>query len=217
MQEPVAIIFDWDGTLVDTLDFVFKAHNHVREQLGEPLWSPGEFKEQTKFSSVQLYPIIYGNRAQEAMDILTKFMDENHLKTENLVILPGTEDFLIDAGKNNRPMGVLSNKKHVFLEREVDHMALRPHFRSVVGAGVVAADKASGVSLLHMLNGMGIKPGPDVWMVGDTITDILCARGGGCTAVLLHHDKDHRDLIALHKPEIIVRDMVALQQYVFMP
>ena len=217
MKQPIAIIFDWDGTLVDTLDFVFKAHNHVRQELGEPLWSREEFQEHTRFSSVQLYPIIYGNRAQQAMDILAKFMDENHLESENLVILPGTQDFLSDAQKVNTPMGVLSNKKHVFLEREVDHMALRPHFKSVVGAGVVAADKASGIALRHMLNEMGIAPGPDVWMVGDTITDILCARGGGCTAVLLHHDKDHSELIAAQKPEIVVRDMVALRQYVFKP
>lgn len=217
MIKPTAIIFDWDGTIVDTLDFVFKAHNHVREELGETPWTRDEFKEKTRFSSVQLYPVLYGARAQEAMDVLAKFMDENHLKPENLALLPGAREFLDSAQHISTPMGVLSNKKHPFLEREVDFMGLRQHFTSVVGAGFFDADKASGASLQQMLQGIGIAPGHDVWMVGDTLSDVLCARNAGCLSVLLHHDKDHAELIAAHKPEIIVRDMVALRQMVFSP
>lgn len=216
-DKPKAIFFDWDGTLVDTLDFVFKAHNHVRAELGEAQWTRDEFKVHTKFSSVQLYPRIYGDRAQLAMATLEKFMNENHLKPENLVLLSGVQSFLEDAQKSGIVMGVVSNKRHMFITREVDHMGLKPYFASIVGAGVAAQDKPSADPLLFALKESGIAPGPDVWFVGDTEPDILCARAAGCTAVLLHQDKDHQKLIAAHNPDVVVRDIVSFRSAAFTP
>lgn len=209
---PKAIFFDWDGTLVDTLDFVFRAHNHVRERLGEPLWSQEEFKGHTKFSSVQLYPRIYGDRAQEAMGFLEQFMNENHLKPENLVLLDGVKPFLEEAAQAGIVMGVVSNKRHMFITREISHMGLDRYFVSVVGAGVAANDKPSADPLLFALKESGLEAGRDVWFVGDTEPDILCARAAGCPAILLHRDKDHQTLIDLHKPEMVVRDMASFRE-----
>ena len=217
MNTPKAIIFDWDGTLVDTLDFVFSAHNHVRGVLGEPLWSREEFKVHTKKSSVELYPILYGDRSDYARDVLAAFMHDNHLKPENLVMMPGTREFLDAARQKGIPMSVLSNKKHVFLESEVDYMGLRDYFQMVVGAGALAGDKGSGVALLELLKQQGMAPGPDALMVGDTETDILCGHGAGCSVAFLHQEKDHADVLVRHKPAIIVRDIVELKQNMFLP
>lgn len=210
MMQPKALFFDWDGTLVDTLDFVFTAHNHVREAMGFTRWTRDEFREHTKFSSRQLYPRIYGTRAQEAMDVLERFMDDNHLKPENLVLLNGSRDILSVAHNAGIPMAVISNKRDQFVNREVDHMGLRPYFASVIGAGVAESDKPSAAPLLYALNAAGITPGPDVWYVGDTEPDVLCAHAAGCTAVLLHHDKDHAALITTHKPEMVLKDVLEL-------
>ena len=52
LSEPKAIIFDWDGTLVDTLPGLLTAHNHVRALYGLPVWTEAEFMVNIKFSSV---------------------------------------------------------------------------------------------------------------------------------------------------------------------
>ncbi len=79
-QKPDAILFDWDGTLVDTLPGLLLAHNHVRGHFDLPLWTTEQFHQQMKYSSRELYPQIYGERVEEAFNVLRQFMDEHSLK-----------------------------------------------------------------------------------------------------------------------------------------
>ena len=48
LKRPDLIIWDWDGTLVDSLPLIFMAHNHVREMMSLPLWTREEFQKLTE-------------------------------------------------------------------------------------------------------------------------------------------------------------------------
>ena len=89
---PKAVLFDWDGTLVDTLPGLRIAHNHVRTYMGFPQWTEEEFRTNLKHSSRELYPRLYGDRWQEAFDELYKFIEDHHLSYLN--ILPCAQDLL---------------------------------------------------------------------------------------------------------------------------
>lgn len=197
------VFFDWDGTLVDSLPLLFAAHNHVREKLGVPLWTREEYTKAIVYSTRELYPKLYGERSQEAQDLLYGYVMENHIK--EMKILEGAPDVVDYLAKHNIPMGIVSNKRHDVLRREIEHLGWQKHFGVYNGAGVAKEDKPSGEPLLHALrehdSGLGID---DIIYIGDTESDLSCAKEAGCPCIFIRHNKDAEELISRYKPAYIV-------------
>jgi len=215
MNQYDAVFFDWDGTLVDSLDFVFDAHNHVRTGMGFTPWTLAEFVINVKYSSRQLYPRIYPGREEEAFLLLATFMEENHLK--DIKLIDGALDLLEALAAANIPMGVVSNKRNVFVKKESTHLGWDKYFKIVVGAGYASNDKPDAEPLISALAEAGLKPGERILFVGDTETDLLCARNAGCTAAFLYHDKPDNPLIAQYNLAILVKNCVDLRDKLFTP
>lgn len=208
-QRPEAILFDWDGTLVDTLPGLRRAHNHVRVLYGLEAWDEEQFTSNLKFSARELYPRIYGDKAQAAMDTLYAFVMENHL--EHLTVLPGAEALIRFLRAQDIPVGLVSNKRHEVLLREVSHLGWNDLFFCVLGAGSAARDKPWADPILMALE-KALQPLPkgSAWYVGDNETDLMAARDSGCPAILLTHGKDRKNLVSQYSPLYVAHDCSAL-------
>lgn len=207
------VFFDWDGTLVDSLKFLHLAHNHVRVHFGLPIWSMDEFKGNMKYSSLQLYPKIYGDQTNEALEVLKAFIMANHL--HHLELIDGAVQLLDRLNAANIPMGVVSNKRHMFVVREVEHLGWSHYFKAVVGAGEAGNDKPDSAPLVLALGRAGLSPGPHILYVGDTVTDLECADNTGCRAGFLYHENPQNPLISKHNPEIAVKNCIDLAAALF--
>lgn len=75
-----AVIFDWDGTIVDTCGLILDAHNHVRKYYDEPLWTMEDFMGRASQSAREYYPTVYGDKADEAQEILYEYIEKKHLE-----------------------------------------------------------------------------------------------------------------------------------------
>lgn len=208
---PEAVFFDWDGTLVNTLPFLHSAHNHVRGVLGFAPWNEDEFKGYVRYSSHELYGPLYGARAGEALEILRTHMAENHLSS--LEVLADSLTLLEFLEKHRIPSGLVSNKRHEFLLREVSHLGWDHLFGVTIGAGFAEKDKPSAVPLLLGLERCGLKPGPAIWYVGDSETDMRTAQAAECTAILVRHHHDNAHLIEEFKPGMVFDDCASLRDY----
>ncbi len=205
------VFFDWDGTLVDSLPLLFAAHNHVRGQLGHPLWTRDEYAKAIVYSTRELYPKLYGDRAAEAQDILYGYIQENHLK--DMKVLEGAPEVVEYLASHNVPIGIVSNKRHDVLRREVEHLGWNKHFRIYNGAGVAKLDKPSGEPLLHALREHGDDLGiDDIIYIGDTESDLSCAKEAGCPVVFIRHGKDSQDLISKYNPAYVVDTLGELKE-----
>jgi len=206
-----AIFFDWDGTLVDSLGLLAGAHNHVRATLGYPLWSKAEYQAAMHNSTRELYPILYGDRAQEAQDILYSFIKQKHL--EYLKIMPGAKTLLDFLKDMNIPMAVISNKRNDVLVREVETLGWQKYFGVYMGAGVAIKDKPSAAPIFHALAAHPDKPDlADLIYVGDTETDLSACREAPCPCAFVQHDGPRPDLLEIYKPVIAVSNLAELQK-----
>lgn len=206
---PAAILFDWDGTLVNTLPGLRIAHNYVRTSYGFDDWTEAEFRANLRHSARELYPRIYKENAPEAIERLYDFVKKNHLTT--LEVIEGAEDVLQALRTTGIPSALISNKRHDVLMREVEHLGWTSYFGACVGAGQAARDKpeADPVVLAMQRAGFVIDPG-ETWYVGDTITDLQVAQAYGCKAVLLLDGEDKRALIDDFAPYLVLSDCEAL-------
>jgi phosphoglycolate phosphatase len=211
---PKAVLFDWDGTLVDTIPGLRIAHNHVRTEMGHPPWTEAQFWENLKHSARELYPRVYGAESDKALGILYSYIDDNHLKY--LKVLPHAQDVLNLLDSHRIPYGLISNKRHKYLLKEVSHIGWEKRFFRAIGAGEAAKDKpaADPVHKIFELAGFSFEP-QDVWFVGDTETDLATGQAFGCPTVLITHGRDMQGLIETFNPLHVVNDcsgMLALFQ-----
>lgn len=194
-----AIIFDWDGTLVNTCGLILNAHNHVRSHYNHPLWTMDDFLGRASQSAREYYPTVYGDKAEEAQKVLYDYVEEHHLKF--LKPMDHVELLFDYIHQSNVPMAVVSNKRHKTLYVEADHVKWKHHFKAMIGAGEAAKDKPSAEPLLMALSLMEGELTPaDILYVGDTETDLLCAQNAGCDIAFIQSDAPRPDLIEKYSP-----------------
>lgn len=179
-QKPSLFIFDWDGTLVSSLDLLFKAHNHTRETLNYPMWDKKTYLSLDVFASARdIFPEFYGDDWRQAEEIFYKFIADHHM--QNLTPMPYAEAFLESLKSNHIPCVVISNKNNDYIQKEIDALNWRSYFAGALGAGVSEDDKphvAHAHALLEMHN-LDKELLENALFIGDAITDVQCAQNLG--------------------------------------
>ena len=204
LTRPKAILFDWDNTLVDTWPCIGRATNITLEAMGHKTWSPAEVKERVAGSLRDMFPVLFGDRWEEAREIFYRAFEEVHL--EVLVAAPGAEEMLREAANSGIYLGVVSNKTGKYLRTEADHLGWTSFFGRLVGAQDAARDKPAADPIHLALLQSGIAAGPEVWFVGDAPIDVLCGRTAGCSTIFVGNVPE----AVTAQPDHIVADCKAL-------
>lgn len=203
---PKAALFDWDGTLVDTTQMVVDSHNHVRTVYGLPGITAEDIFGRASKSARESYPDIYGDDAPAALETLYKFVGENHLSY--LRPLPDAEALLRVLFDKGIPIGIVSNKRHCTLAREIQEIGWSDMIAAYMGAGEAPEDKPSALPLQMVMK--QIDPAltnTDVLYVGDTETDLICARNADVACALLLGPHAQPDVIARYSPRHVFKEL----------
>jgi phosphoglycolate phosphatase len=186
---PKAIIFDWDGVLVQTTDFINQAFIYTHETVAPHLTRPEKIPG---LSLRDYFPDFFGVNAQEAERVFYDYVEKNHLSA--LKPTPGAPDLLRFLGDQPYPLYILSNKRGELLRKEVDYLSWTGYFSRVIGSGDCVEDKPSILPVRILLESAHISASKDVWFVGDGSVDMECATKSGCTALWMHPDDEKETL-----------------------
>lgn len=210
---PQGVFLDWDGTLVDSYEFLQGAHNYVRSALGFPTFKGDEFKNYFGKPRDKLYDEIYGAKNDQARELFGQYVRKNHVK--DLKPMPGADQLLRVMKDLGLTLGVVSNKKAEFLHLEIESYGWQGYFSSVVGAGDAAHDKPSADPLLLAVEKAGFRHGMEnLWYVGDTDIDLQCAKNAKCPCVFITNGEKHADgWIETYKPFLIFANCAELTEF----
>ncbi len=181
---PRALLFDWDNTLVDTWGAIHHALTVTFEAMGREPWTLEQTRQRVRRSAREAFPALFGERAEAAAGIFYQAFESDHLET--LEAREGAEALLRGlAESGSYYLAVVSNKRGDLLRREAARLGWDGYFARLVGANDAARDKPAVDAVQMALGDSGLTPGPEVWFVGDTDIDMLCAVNAGCVPVLL--------------------------------
>src|SRR5204862_7848956 len=138
-RPPRAILFDWDNTLIDSWVTIHEARNHLMRAMGQPERSLDETKADARLSLRESFPLLFGDRWEEAREIYLGHFRKIHL--DRLAALPARAAMLRSRAELEIFLGVVSNKPGPLLRREVERLGWSGLFGSVIGAGDASADK----------------------------------------------------------------------------
>ncbi|MBL0318108.1 MAG: HAD hydrolase-like protein [Alphaproteobacteria bacterium] len=188
-NKPKGILFDWDNTLADTWPIIHESLAKTFIAMGETPWTLEETKIRVHKSLRDSFPELFGHRWEEAKDLYMNNFRHCHL--EKIRPLPGAHEML--KAIHHFPevyLAVVSNKTGEFLRKEVEFLGWKDYFKKVVGALDAKRDKPAPDPVHLSLEGSGLEVGPDIWFIGDSLTDMQTAYATGCIPIF-YGDGDH--------------------------
>lgn len=181
MIKPKAVIFDLDGTLLDTLQDITDAANTALAEIGLPTHPAQAFRHFIGDGVETLMRRCSGDTLPR--EGLLKLVERNRLHytaccTRTTVPYPGIMGMLEALQDRKLPLAVLSNKPDDYSKRMVRHYFPAITFALVLGHGEGRPTKPDPSSALEIAGHLAVKP-QDVFFVGDSKTDMLTACAAG--------------------------------------
>ena len=176
------IVFDLDGTLVDSLPDLAVAANYALRQLRLPEHPPAEHRKMIGGGEKNYVRRFLGPDHQDLFDqALDLYLGHysRHLGDKTRVY-PGVSETL--PRLTSLKMAVLSNKREDLCQRVVQVMGLAGFFEAVRGGDSYGALKPSPEGLAALIRELGQEPSRTL-MVGDKPEDIQTAQGAGVNTV----------------------------------
>jgi phosphoglycolate phosphatase len=200
------LIFDLDGTLVDSeLDLALSV-NAVRRAMGlEPLPVATVASYVGQGVTVLIRRALGEASSAETIDNATamflKYYGDHML--DNTVPYDGVREAL--AGLGGNPMAVLTNKPVRFSTRLLAGLDLVRHFKCIYGGDSFAAKKPDPVGVYKLMNDLGATARTTL-IVGDSDTDVLTGRNSGVWTCGVTYGIGSRTLRAA-PPDLLLDDL----------
>jgi len=178
------IIFDLDGTLIDSLEDLAAATNHMLTSLGrKPVGLEqvrGYVGQGARRLVERAMPAATAEEIEIAINIFLTY-NEAHI-VDRTRLYPGAMETLAELRKAGMTMAVVSNKNVALCRKVLSTLGADGFFATVVGADSVALRKPSPEPLLMVLRELGVTAGKAL-MVGDSINDIAAGNAAGIATV----------------------------------
>ncbi len=217
-----AIVFDLDGTLVDSAPDLQNAINKVLEEKARRPLTTIEVQHMVGDGVLKLVERAFSATGvpapiEELPVIACRFLDfyEGH-DADLTRPYPGVMETLAQLQGEGIVMGVCTNKPQSATDGVLGKLGLRKYFRAVLGGDSVHVPrKPDPQHLLETMRGMGASLEATV-MVGDHLNDIQCARGAGIPVIAVTYGYSRRP-IREAKPDILIDSFAdlprALQEF----
>ncbi|WP_345973613.1 phosphoglycolate phosphatase [Sulfurimonas diazotrophicus] len=203
------ILFDFDGTLIDSAPDLALAVNHMLEQLGRP-----PFEETTVRGWV-------GNGARTLVERALRASSDTEDAAEtvdralaiflefyagNLAVLtrpyPQVPEVLQQLHQEGYRLAIVTNKPYAFIEPILHSLGMSELFEYTLGGDSLPQRKPDPRPLLHVCETLGVDKERCV-MVGDSKNDILAAKAAGMDAIGLGYGYNYGEAIASYTPNLV--------------
>lgn len=177
---PELVVFDLDGTLVDTLPAIADACNAVLEEIGLPTHPREAYRRFAGDGATMLLKRATGHRfdddPEKLRDLVNRFRERDE-KADAALAHPyeGITSMLSGLLEREIPMAILSNKEHAEAVALVEQRFGREPFVDILGHDGRFPLKPSPESLLHLIKHASTTPSRTMY-VGDTDTDMKTGR-----------------------------------------
>ena len=197
-----AIVFDFDGLIVDTEVPEYEAWLNIFRSYGVDLplsvWTPHIGGGSENFN-------IYDHLEE----LTCRQFDRDEMRVRRMAVfaelfkdavpLPGVEDYIAGARERGMRIGIASSSTHPWVDPKLEQLGLSDTFDTVVCADDVGSSKPDPASYLKAISDLGVTP-DEAFALEDSPTGVQGAKNAGllCVAVpgTLTRDRsyDHADM-----------------------
>ena len=179
-----AVLFDLDGTLVDSLDDLTDAVNHMLASFGKDLLSTSEVRSLVGKGARNLVQRALGTESPEDIEQgLGLFMEFNaaHIADKSK-LYSGAREILENLAACGIRMAIISNKGADLSRLILETLKIDAFFEIICGGDTFPEMKPSPLPLIRVIDRLGIASN-EAFMVGDSINDIQAGKQAGIATI----------------------------------
>ena len=223
MKQKFTILFDLDGTLVDTAPDLMLAHNHVMKKFGYPTKSTEEIRNLVgKGAGAMIGRSIWGQAKKEFSKVndekikkemvseFVNFYGKNIIKESTLI--NGVKEFLKWCKEQKISMAVCTNKQEHLSNDLLKKIGIYNYFEYVAGSDTFdycKPDPRHLTSVIDILNGDLKK----TIMIGDSETDANAAKSAEIPIILLEDGYTEKKIDEIYHNHLI-KDFVGIEKII---
>lgn len=204
-----AVLFDLDGTLIDTAPEIGEALNLTLEELGFPRADAVQVRawigHGTRHLVSEALALRQGPDGAIKLDSVMPRFSRNHRRVVGRIgpLYPGVRETLNALAAHGVPMGLLSNKEGEFGRQLLHAHQLHDFFEVTVFGDTLAQKKPAPLMVQHCLRELRSTP-PRTLLVGDSEIDVAAARNAGVPVwVMSYGYRQARSARELHADRVL--------------
>ena len=223
MTQKLTILFDLDGTLIDTAPDLMNAHNHVMKKFGYETRSTDEIRNLVGKGAASMIGRSMWNQAKKELNKI----DDDRIKSEmvkefidyygkNIAdeskLIKGVEKFLIWCKNNNISMAVCTNKTEHLAVDLLKQIKIYDYFEYVAGYNTFEYCKPDPRHLTTTIEILDGDKNRSI-MIGDSETDANAAKAAEIPIILLKYgytEKRSEEIYHNH----IIKDFVGIEKII---
>ena len=223
MKQKFTILFDLDGTLVDTAPDLMLAHNHVMRKFGYPTKSTEDIRNLVgKGAGALIGRSIWGQAKKEFSKVLDEKIKDEMVKEfvnfygKNIVnestLITGVKDFLIWCKEQNISMAVCTNKQEHLSNDLLKKIGIYDFFEYVAGSDTFDYCKPDP---RHLTNVVEILDGDlkKTIMIGDSETDANAGKAADIPVILLENGYTEKNTTEIYHNHLI-KDFIGIEKII---
>ena len=223
MKQKYTILFDLDGTLVDTAPDLMSAHNHVMKKYGYPTKSTKEIRNLVgQGAGALIGRSIWGQAKKEFQSVEDKkikdqmskdfliFYGKNIINESTLII--GVKEFLKWCKEQNISMAVCTNKTEHLAIDLLKKIGIYDYFEYVAGNNTFDYCKPDPRHLTNIIEILGGNINKSL-MFGDSETDANAAKAASIPVILLENGYTEKNTGEIYHNHLI-KDFIGVEKIV---
>ena len=223
MKQKFTVLFDLDGTLVDTAPDLMRAHNHVMQKFGYPTKSTEEIRNLVgKGAGAMIGRSIWGQAKKEfgkvndekvKKEMVNEFVDfygKNIINESTLI--NGVKEFLNWCKNKNISMAVCTNKQEYLSNDLLKKIGIYHYFEYVAGSDTFdycKPDPRHLTTVIEILDGDVKKS----IMIGDSETDANAAKAAEIPIILLEDGYTEKNKDEIYHNHLI-KDFIGIEKII---
>lgn len=205
------ILFDLDGTLIDSTDAIISTFHHSFKELNY------NFKgTDNDIKSLIGYPLdIMYQELGVNKNLVSEYIDSyknryRQISRQQTELLDFAKE-AIELANTFARLSVVTTKTGLYSQELLEHMNIMKYFEHITGREHVKYPKPHPEPIHRTLDLMNIKQTCNIWMVGDTELDLLAAQSAGvnCVGVLCGYGEE--ETLRQHTPYIAENSFEAVK------
>ena len=215
------LIFDLDGTLIDSVPDLAKAVNFTLNSLNIDTFSEDTIRKwvgngaQTLVKRALSGDTIISNNINEDLfnKALNIFLDyySNHLY-DSTTLYKNVKGTLTTLKQNGYILTIVTNKPFDFIKPILEALNIEELFEYYIGADSLDIKKPSPKPLLHVCKKLNIDYSNTV-MIGDSKNDILAAKSANMESIAVSYGYNYNEHISTYNPDIVVDNFEYILKY----
>lgn len=203
------VLFDLDGTLINSQNLVFETFRQVFKEL-KPDYKLSEEELYTFFGPTLEVTFSKYFKESEVESVIERYQQINRsLHDKLLEPIPNAQKMVKELHKSGYKMAVVSNKRHAMVEKGLKSSGLDKYFDLVMGKEDLPKPKpsASGLIEASVLMHTGHD---DIVYVGDNAADVVAAKNMAAYSIGFSVDEKQLDKLKAAQPCRVIFDLYEL-------